>query len=161
MNRKWAIRKFTDNFPGLIKKGKSLKVTDKYFPFKCSDLSVFGSIGKISGMLPIHIDRSQDQSHSGAFYPFHEGMIWNFILSVKGSPALMLGDQRPKIIPLHPGLAIWLDITETFHGITQLCTLHPKEAPEVILAQVSGSPAFLYDSAYCEIKELEQFYTKR
>lgn len=150
--RPWVIRRFDvaaiDPGGRAARAGRAIEIEDRYFPLVTRRLAPGVELARVHGHLGIHTDRRQDQNHT-AYYPWHEGMIWNLVLWADGGAAALLGRGRraPHVLDLVPGLALWLDITETAHGITALLAEHPERHPEVVMVQVLGTPSFLYDAA--------------
>lgn len=153
----WRVRRFSvaavDPGGVLTRAGRRIKPGARAFPFELQRVSETFDLGRITGPVPVHTDRLCDQRRGGAFYPFHQGMIWNFVLWARADPALLLvGRRGPRLVRLEPGVAIWFDITETAHGVTSLSEIHPKHLPQAVIAQACGCPAFLYDAAVQELR---------
>lgn len=152
-HRPWLVRRFdvatVDPRGRAAAAGKRIKLEDPFFPLATRALTSGIELVRVRGHLGLHTDRAQDQSRS---YPWHEGMIWNLVLGVVGRPAALLrrADRDPRLIPLEPGVALWLDITEVQHGITSLHDAHPDRHPEVVMVQVLGTPGFLFAAAVHE-----------
>lgn len=151
-HRPWLVRCFDvatiDPRGRAVAAGKRIKVEDRFFPLATRTLAPGIDLARVRGHLGLHTDRAQDQSYS-SYYPWHEGMIWNLVLGVIGRPAALLrrANRDPRLIPLEPGVALWLDITEVQHGITSLHDEHPNRHPEVVMVQVLGTPSFMLDAA--------------
>jgi hypothetical protein len=131
--------------------GRRIPIDDRYFPLAMERVAHGIDLVRVLGHLGLHTDRARDQNHS-SYYPWHEGMIWSLVLHAAGDPVAMLrrGRGTPRLIPLEPGIAIWLDITEVAHGIISMPAGHPEQHPEVVMVQVLGTPAFLFDGALQE-----------
>ncbi|WP_395830274.1 hypothetical protein [Elstera sp.] len=164
-SRPWRVRRFSvaalDPGGVLAREGRRIKPGARAFPFELQRVSETFDLGRITGPVPVHTDRLSDQRRGGAFYPFHQGMIWTFVLWARGDPALLLvGRTGPRLIRLEPGVAIWFDITETAHGVTALPEIHPKHLPQAVIAQACGCPAFLYDAAVQELRAAVQEFAR-
>lgn len=153
----WMVRRFdvasVDPEGAAARAGRRIRVEDRHFPMAVSRIDGCGGVElvRIRGHLGMHTDCARDQDRS-TYYPWHEGMIWNLVLWSAGTPAALLrrGRGAVKMLPLEPGLALWLDITEVAHGVTSTPPGHPERHPEVVMIQVLGMPGFMRQEAVRE-----------